>query len=364
MLFLWLPIATVVLTPVSQLVTGEVDIRVDSNLTVVDSNGGRIPARTSRFVIDLNEPNLTAGRVADNGARSRGIILLSNRLGGGPIRVPAGTVVATASGATFSTESEAQLDGMTGAQMRVQVTAMVPGGNSNIGRLDISRVYGTLGSRVSVLNEEPTTGGGQSLSPVITLADQERARSTATQRARVDGMRRIRDEARSSETVLPTTFSFVMMSETYDHDVGTLASVFTYRLKAEATALVISDAHVREVVKAKWRPALPPQTFAPDAQLQIMSPTVTGRNGQVVQLRVPVQTLAVQTIDADQVRDRVIWRQSDEARRDLNRAFQLSTEPRVTLQPRWAERAMRVNLVLDLNEPTPTPNPAPRPADG
>lgn len=357
-LYLWLPVVTVVLTPTSQLVTGEMDVRVDTNSSVVDTVRGRIPARSSRFVIELSEPNLTAGRVADNGARAQGIVLLSNRLGGDPISVPAGTVVATVSGAKYATESDARIDGEMGARTRVPITAMMPGENGNVGRLEISRVYGALGSRVAVLNEEPTTGGGQSLTPVITVADHERARTTAQQRARTDGIRRIRDEAKTSETVLPTTFAFTTITESFDHDVGSRASAFSYRLKAEATALVISNAHVREVVKALWHPILPQNSFAPDAQLQIMSPTVISQVGSVVQLRVAIQTLAVQTIDTQKVKDRVSWRPADEARRDLSRTFKLSAEPRVTLQPRWAERAMRVNLVLDLNEPTPVSSPS------
>lgn len=364
LLFLWLPVATVVLTPASQLLTGEVEMHVDPRLTIADTAGGRIPARTSRYIIELNEPILTAGRVADNGARARGIVLFSNRLGDGSVRIPAGMVVATTSGAKYATDSDVQLDSPIGAQVRVNVTALQPGDNSNVGRLDISRVYGVVGSRVSVLNEAPIAGGGQSLAPVITQADHERARAAAIQRARTDGMRRIRDEARTNETVLPTTYSFTTISEAFDHAVGTRTSAFTYRLKAEAVAQVVLNDHLRQVALAKWKPSLPANSFAPEPQLQVMSPTVIGRNGDTILLRVPLQTLAVQNVDSEQIKSLVIWRQSDELRRDLIRTLNLATEPRVTLQPRWAERAMRVNVVLDLNEPIATPVPAARTNDG
>lgn len=353
--YLYVPKTTVVLYPPTQPIAETIEVRADPAALVVDVSGRRIPARVGYVVTDVVEQAVTQGRLPDPNARAVGTVTLANRLGGA-VTAPAGTMLVTASGVRFTTTADAVFDGTVGQIVRVPVQASDPGPNGNVGRLEIGRVLGPLAGRLAVLNEEPTVGGGQSATPVIVDADVAHARAAAADRARADALNDFRAQARADEMLLADSLESAVVEDWLDHKVGDLATTFNYRLRARFSAVRIGTDDLRKVVREGWKPAIPPGYFLPDQQLEIGAPKVKGSDKGTVILQVPVRSLAVAWIDADDVRARARWRDPDETRRELARMLPAAAEPRVAVRPAWAGRSLRVDVALDLNAPTRTPS--------
>ncbi|HEY3109209.1 MAG TPA: hypothetical protein VGL23_10685, partial [Chloroflexota bacterium] len=240
-----------------------------------------------------------------------------------------------------------------GSTARASIQALEPGEPGNVGRLEISRIVGPLATRLAVLNEEPTVGGGQSSTPLVVEADVARVRQLAADHARSDALGKLQGEVGPDESLVLQTLDFTILEERLDHHPGDRVGSFNYRLRARVSGALVASGDVERVVRASWRPSIPPGYSLPPAQLQIGAPEVAATEGRAVVMRVPVQSVAVPPVDAEALRERVRWRAADEARRDLARSFRWAAEPRVSVQPRWAARALRVKLVIDLNEPAP-----------
>jgi hypothetical protein len=347
-----MPQVAVVLYPRTQIVSGSVEVRADPSASALDVSSRRAPARVSYVVVDVNEQGLTRGRLPSPEAQAVGTVTFANRQGG-PAQIPTGTTVVTLSGVRFLTTADVTLGETAGSTARVAVQAVQAGETGNVDRLEINRVVGPLARQLSVLNEEPTVGGGQSSTPVIVEDDIARVRAQAADHARADAMARLQGDVHDDESLVLQTLEFSPLEEQLDRKVGDQVGSFNYRLKARVSGAVVSSGDVERIVRGAWRPDLPPGYFLPEKQLQILSPRVSRVDGRVVIMEVPVQSVAVAPVDAADVRERVRWRAPDEARRDLARSGSWAAEPRVAVNPSWFGRALRVKIALDLNEPKP-----------
>jgi Baseplate J-like protein len=347
-----IPQATVVMYPLGRPVAETFELRADPSLRAVDTAGARVPARVGYVVVEVVEQAQTLGRLAAPDARAHGSITFANRVGG-PVVAPAGTIILTPSGARFVTQGETAVDGPTGSTARAGIEALEPGERGNVGRLEINRIVGPLAAQLAVLNEEPTVGGGQSSVPVVVESDVARVRQLAADHARSDALTKLQGGADDDESLVLQTLDFTTLEERVDRRPGDQVASFSYRLRARVSGVLVASGDVDQVVRASWQPSIPPGYSLPPSQLQIGAPQVVRTGDRAVAMRVPVQSVAVPPVDSEAIRDRVRWREPDEARRDLARSFQWAAEPRVSIQPRWATRALRVKLVMDLNEPMP-----------
>jgi hypothetical protein len=350
LLYTFVPKTTVVLYPASVLLEDSLELRADPGAIAVDVRGRRVPARVGYVVVDVVEQASTRGRMPDPSARATGSLTFVNRLGGA-ITLPSGTLVSAASGVKFTTTADAALADAAGSSGRVPIQAVEAGERGNLGRLEINRLVGPLASRVAVLNEDRTVGGGQGAIPVIAGDDVDRIKRAATERARVDALDQLRGDTATDELLLSDSLDTAIVEETLDHNVGEQASVFTYRVKTRVSAARVARSDLRQLAGEAWQPAVPAGYFMPQGQLDMSTPKGVGADRGVVTLRLPVRAVAIQQVDVAAAREVARGRTPEEARRELARALKLAVEPRVTLQPGWLGRAYRVDVALDLNPP-------------
>ncbi|HEY3081699.1 MAG TPA: baseplate J/gp47 family protein [Chloroflexota bacterium] len=348
-LYLFVPRAVVVLHPRTQLLVTTVELRIDPAVTPGTSPA--VPARTAVTVVEVSEEVPVEGRRPAPDARAVGTITLVNRAGG-EATVPIGTVVMTPSGARFQTTAEATLGPDAGSTARVGVQALDPGEIGNVARLEISRVLGGLGTRPEVLNEEPTSGGGQSATPMVTAEDRARVRTLALDRARFDGIRALEAELGEGDRLVGETLRVALSDERLDGEVGDAATVLRYRARARISATVFAQAQVERAARAAWRPTAPVGYFVPPSEVQVDGLETVRVDGEALTVRAPLRVVAAAEMDANEIRERVRGRSPDAARRELARTLPLEGEPRVRIEPSWIGLApWRVEVVLDLNAP-------------
>jgi hypothetical protein len=347
--YLLVPRAVVVLHPRTQQLSTTVELHVDPDARA--GSAGRVPARVVVAVIEVAEELPTEGRRPAQDARALGTVTLVNRQGGATT-VPAGTQVMTASGARFATTGEATLEAATDSTARVAVQAVQPGEVGNVARLEISRILGPLATRLAVLNEEPTTGGGESATPMVTPEDRMRVRRIALDRALFDGTRALRAEVKHGEQLSAPTLQMHVFEEQHEGSFGEAVATIRYRAKARVSATVYATEELQRAARAAWRPSPPNGYFVPETPPVIGSPELVRTDGRALLMKVPLQTIAVAEMDANAIRGAVRGRSVDQARRDLARLLPLEAAPRVRIEPPWAGSApWRVDVALDLNPP-------------
>ncbi|MDQ1301870.1 MAG: hypothetical protein QG637_1792 [Chloroflexota bacterium] len=164
-----IPSATITVTPVSE------SLQMRASLTAIqdgatDPVAGTIPARVLSAQVSGDGTAPTTGRRQEPAGKARGQVVVINRTNR-QITMPAGTVVATATGnnARFVTLAEAPL--APNARATVPIEATLPGPSGNVRASTITQVEGPLALSVVVANDGPTGGGTLARVGVVTEED-------------------------------------------------------------------------------------------------------------------------------------------------------------------------------------------------
>ncbi|HUE76035.1 MAG TPA: hypothetical protein VMP10_04335 [Chloroflexota bacterium] len=343
--YIFYPSATVVLSPASEVLTGEVEVIADPSARGPDAEKMRVPARVVIQTAEASDRTPATGFQPNLGGRFGGRVTITNRTSQ-PLSVPPGSTVVATNGARFTTQQEARLD--PGGTARVIVHANDAGANGAVGRLAITRLEGPLQNQVSVLNEDATTIFGDQVA--VSQEDRERVRQATIERTRDDALAKLRSESAEGEVLIEESFEFTPLEEWWSQPAGAAASEVTYRLFARAKAMYYVREMVESLARESWRPdirmgfrELPESMTVGEARAH----EVTTNSARLI---VPVTTVAVAEINRERVEDYVRWRPPDVARRDLRSLLSLSDDPQIELSPAWAARAYRVNVFLDLEK--------------
>lgn len=347
LVYVFLPVATVTVVPQSQVIAGTVPVVVDPSGRGVDLERGRVPARVVYLLVDATDQMVPGDGRESQPGRAAGVVVFTNRSAQETI-IPSGTVVSTSSGVRFRTSEEVRLAPGLGNTARVGVVAIDPGTGGNVGRLQITRVEGLLGSYALVTNEDPTAGGGAQAVPIVTTADRERLQARAMDRARQEAQAKLAALPAKREMLVQESIEFTPLEVSFDQEVGQQARMLNVRLKARAAGTVVSLDDVEEVARHAWRPAPPPGfTLGPNGP-RMSTPAVSKVDGRVVTLAAKLEATTQAQVNVARVQQYARWRNPAEAERAIAEAFTLVRPPSVRIDPIWAERAYRVRVVVDV----------------
>lgn len=336
------PSATVTLTPATDQIGVIVSITADPELTDIDVENTRMPATvvsleaTSHVTIESSGSEDAGATLAQGRAR------LTN-LTGGPIIVPAGTILAT--GDTFpirfETLAEVILPAGKAAASDVDIRALEEhaGTQGNVSPGAITRVEGDLASELAVTNPNGTSGGTFQERKLVTEDDHSRLLVLGRQQV----LQRARDLLlhQYSETQFLVPGSITIIEErpawtTYSAVVGENVESVSLDLRARVQAVIVDEGLARQVAYASLRPRIRPGLqVAPGAltftrgAIQEIEP-----NGRVTFL-MDVRGSSTVAIDADAVRERIAGTSVAEARRRLERELVLEPNfpPQIDVWP-------------------------------
>ncbi|MCC6799759.1 MAG: baseplate J/gp47 family protein [Anaerolineae bacterium] len=340
----WLvaPSATVTLTPAADQIAVTVGITADPALTDIDIETARMPATvisleaTSRVTIEAS------GRADAGATRAEGRARLTNR-SGGPVIVPAGTIVAT--GATFpirfETLSELILPAGDAAASDVSIRALAEhaGTQGNVPSGAITRIEGDLAGILTVTNPNATTGGTFQELKVVTADDHSRllvlGRQQVLQRARDLLLHQYSGE----QFLVPGSITIIEERPgwtTYSAVVGENVDSVSLDLRARVQAVIVDERLARQVAYAALRPRIRPG-------LEIAPGALTFTRGAIQQIEpdgtvtflMDVRGSSTVAINPDAVRDRVAGTSVAEARRRLERELVLEPDhpPQIDVWP-------------------------------
>ena len=341
-LYYALPVATVRLSPLTQPVSDRLELTADPAASSIDYAGARVPARVVASPVEGSDRLPTTGKKE---AKARGFVTFGN-LTDFEVHLPRGTVVATADGRRFETVATTVVPAPRWSSSRAEVIALEAGAKGEADRLAINRVEGPLSQSVAVLNEQPIVVDKSRSDAVVTEQDREKLRASLFDRLNKQAIAGLNQQLKQYETLVLQSIKVEVTHEEFDHEVGDDATMLSLRLALRATATVFDQRHVAELARKTQESG--PQAgrqILPDS-VRIGSLEVVGTTGDAVKFATRVEALAMQPLDEDEVRALVAGVSAAEAAAKLQEKLRLEKPPEVKVEPAWASRAYRVNLVV------------------
>jgi len=135
-----------------------------------------------------------------------------------------------------------EVPGLIGGTAEVEVVAIQPGADGNVGRNRINRIEGPLALRLEVRNMEATEGGGSRLENAVTESDMERLRSHVMQQLQVRALADMENQLTENEFLARDSLRVVnIIQETYSNFVNEQTDTLILDIRAELQATVVDE---------------------------------------------------------------------------------------------------------------------------
>lgn len=172
------------------------------------------------------------------------------------VNVPAGTCVTVpGGGVTFHTTQDVWLPGSDFrgpdaylGKAQVNIVADTPGSAGNVAASAISVIEGDLSGMLTVENAEPTSGGSERQTSVVTTEDQERLRQELIEGLRSQAYDQLQEKLTGLQ-VLSGTLKVETLEETFNYGVGSEATNVTLNARVRASALASAPGALNTAVE-------------------------------------------------------------------------------------------------------------------
>lgn len=248
--FIW-PSATITVRVPAEPIDQTLRVTVSSFTNTVEATNGVVPGKVVEVPVEVSVNAPSTGVAADPDKTAKGIVRFSNR-SDQPVRVPAGTRVATASNVAFVTLAEASVPPARPSGIDVAVVAERQGTAGNIKPKEIIKVADDqLARQLLVENEAGFSGGAEGPDKVVTEADYQRLRLQALEQARTKAQETVEAQIAGDAAVAPGSLRVRVTGEELDPRIGAAAESLSLKLKGIARALVFNGEDLRIVVRKR-----------------------------------------------------------------------------------------------------------------
>ena len=216
-------------------------IQADVNLKQTEPITSAIPARDVRVEVRGNERTNVNSQKDMPDTKSQGEVVFTNKTDS-EVVLPPNLVVAASTGVTvrFQTLETVTVPAGIGAKIAAKVEALEPGPSGNVRAFVINRIEGLAAMQVSVINEQPATGGSVRSVLVVGNEDKTRVRSLLLQRLQQEALAELKEEMGEQEILLPETMVLIPINELYDKFVDEVANELSVDMTVVVKALAIS----------------------------------------------------------------------------------------------------------------------------
>ena len=351
---IFVPTAKVSMTASSQPLQMIVPVNID--FTAVDVNLAEriVPGQRVDVVIEDRIAVETTGKRSIPRYRAQGSVTFFNNLST-PYTVPANSVVRTSgssSPARFVTLGSVEVP--PGGRASAGVEAVDEGGIGNVPAGAINQVEGVPSLAVRVTNGGGTGGGGNETVRAVTQSDIDRAKRQLREKLfaeAVERMKTLPEVASSGLYVVPETlFIAEVQDETADRFVTEQADAVNVSTRIQVAALAVSPADLNTIARAALQEKAP-KGFSLLSARALRGDAAEEDSGVGVKYFLVARGIAGAEINEGTVRRIIAGKTRSEAQTALLQEFDLSSTPRISLQPdwwvRWIDRVPWITLRID-----------------
>jgi hypothetical protein len=242
---LFIPSATIQLSPATRLQSLTFTISAISNVTVVNL-AGSLPARVTSVVVEHSKTIQATGSVTIPAARAQGLVRFRN-LATALTGIPVGTVVSTQTSppVRFTTTLDAVVAAGFGKTIDVPVQAVGAGSTGNLPSNTLVAFEAVdLGTSLAVTNPNPTTGGSDRTAAIATSTDRSRVHEALLAELLGECKKNLQQTLVPGDLYFPDTLAVSqVLSETYFPAEGQSGDTLslTMRLQCQARYAALAD---------------------------------------------------------------------------------------------------------------------------
>jgi hypothetical protein len=327
-------------TPISmQQIT--VPITADENATVVNL-AGLVPAGWESIVVEGRDTVPSTGTVQVPEKPATGKVKFTN-LTQNKMNVPAGTVVSTLEEPVirFATIKDGSVPAGVGKTTTIDVQALVPGTQGNLGAGKLQAIEGPIGLQLSATNESPVRGGTSLAAAGPAPKDREKAYASLLksleQSATSELLTRWELTPLNASFPITTTLKLVNTLEmVYTPDEGEPADKLELTLRLEFKILTVKGNNLERLVNPLLDAALETnqRAVAGTLSLKKTSPVKTSTDGRP-QWSISASRQVEQVLTQAQVADAASRLSSGKAAQILMDRLDLKVLPQLKTWPEW-----------------------------
>jgi hypothetical protein len=308
-----------------------------------DTAAGTVPARVLSAQVSGDGKAPTTGRRQEPAGKARGQVVVINRTTR-QITMPAGTIVATATGnnARFATLAEAPL--APNARATVPIEATLPGPSGNVRAGTITQVEGSLALSVVVANDGPTGGGTLARVGVVTDEDKTALQAQLFEQLKKSAYDRLSEKIGPGTFVPPESVSYLALSPTFTPFVGEVAPELNLNMTVQAVGLSVDSAAAQTIGLSRLRDAMQAGTRLISDSIRFIPGAVSVPDEKTVKFELTAQGVLLRGIDREAVRNVTLGLPVEEATVALMDRFQLAQPPEIHLGPDWLPYIVPVHL--------------------
>ena len=374
--FVFLPAATIVVTPKVEPIALNFDVRADPTVTTSDPANSVVPATVATFPLDATDQFPATGKKVTN-TKATGTVTFASLDPARSNTIPAGSIVSTTSDVEFVTLNTVHLPPATLVNSGGSITVVPTTGTSKItaskggtdGNVDAGTIRvvpsGENGVTTKVTNNDPTTGGTHTETLQVSQKDIDAATAALTKElaTQLDAVIADPSQVLPGVTVFAETKAMTAPAPTIDPTtlVGKVVDSFSYDLTATGSVTAVDETAVQDVATTRLLGSV-----AADHGLVKDSLKVTVGDGHVEggSIVFPVKATAsqIKTLVVADLVALVKGKTAAEAR-TLLAAYGTVT---VELWPGFSDRVptndSRINLTVTQDTPLESPGPSLPPA--
>jgi hypothetical protein len=338
LLLLFLPSATIQLTPINHLQGLTISVRASPKVATVNLTGS-IPARSTSTVVQRIKTAKVSGKVAIPDSLAAGKVRFRN-LTTGVVGIPTGTVVRTTGNppVRFATTTDAVMAASAGKTLDVPVQAVVGGSSGNLPADSLVAFDDVdLGTSLAVTNPSPMTGGSDRTAPIPTAGDRALLHDALLTEILEECKTTLQKRLVSGDLYFPDTTTVAqMLIETYFPAAGQIGETLSLTMNLQCQAQYASAADLDTLAEMALDANLPDGfvPVSPGGTLAEPSVPVTDADG-ITRWEMQVQRLLRARLDGLAATQLAQGRRPAEAARRLSDTIPLAALPEIKMDPSW-----------------------------
>jgi hypothetical protein len=334
---LFVPRATIVLTPISQEQEVTLPVRAGPGIQEVAISGS-VPAHVISVTVGGTKSAQVTSTAPIPQDKALGIAEFKN-LTQTELVIPAGTIVysVTPSSARFATQGEARLPGDVNATINVPIEAVQAGAGGNMPANSIQAVEGALGTSTAVTNPDPTIGGSDRNTTVPSADDRARVRQALVAQLQSQATDKLSGMIGAKDVLLPNTLrAGQVQKETYDPAAGDPGTLLNLSMSMEFQAQYIKADDLKTLAEAALGAAAPAGYVpSPESLSFSLGDTPVVDQSGASQFDLQVKCKLVHVLDLDRAVALVRGAPPSVAGALLRSRFPLDRPPEIRLSPAW-----------------------------
>ena len=338
LLLLFLPSATIRLTPITHIQSLTISVSANPKVATVNLTGS-IPAHLTSTVVRRIKTATVSGSVAVPDSPAAGKVRFRN-LTTGVVGIPAGTVVRTTGNppVRFATTMDAVMAASAGKTLDVPVQAVVGGSSGNLSADSLVAFDDVdLGTSLAVTNPSPTTGGSDRTAPIQTAGDHALLHDALLTEILGECKTTLQQRLASGDLYFPDTTKVAqMLTETYFPAAGQIGETLSLTMNLQCQAQYALAADLNTLAGMALDANLPDGFVPVSPGMTQPEPSVpiTDADG-TTRWEMQVQRLLRARLDGLAATQVVQGRRPAAAARRLSETIPLAALPEIKMNPSW-----------------------------